>query len=537
MANELTTVQQKAISLKDFLFTEDRKKAFADVIPKWMSVDRLLRVIYSSAIRNPLILECTKESILIAVMQCASLGLEPILGRAWLIPYKNNKKINGEWKKVYELQFQPGYQGLIDLARRSGVINDVYAYIVYENDDFHMSFGTERMIQHIPWYMDKEKKEAGNIMGAYAVWVLKDGSKHFEYMSIHDIYKRRDQSQAYRYAMEHKEDKNAMDTPWVKWEEDQIIKTVIKHSSKLVPASIEFAAAIESDNDVDTGRSQGSSAGFLFGSLEAPSGLIAGEPIDVQFEDLIDRNKLDKDLTNQFVKEAASKFKKDSDEIRAEALDQEANFVKAVKEYIDRKKPASTTTTATTHASGSEATTSSSNTEGSQLSVAQQQIKDLKSPGLMKWEKDHHDDIPLMSPGDKKFFYDKWLTVMKNDYRAKGQPGYEGTSEDQQPQQMTIGEASVQNNNAATTETTTEQQSQESDEGGTEQQQQQQSPPPAMDKVTFHNIIAGYESRIGKPAYVRVMRINYFNEIDDIPPDKYDYMIAAMAQAEQSLRK
>jgi recombination protein RecT len=128
MTTALTT-QQKAISLRDELFKH--QKQFESAMPKWMAPERLIRVVFTTAMKNPKILDCSRESILGAIMQCAQLGLEPILGRAYLIPYSNNKNISGKWVKVMECQFQPGYQGLIDLARRTGTISDVMGYNVY----------------------------------------------------------------------------------------------------------------------------------------------------------------------------------------------------------------------------------------------------------------------------------------------------------------------------------------------------------------------------------------------------------------------
>ncbi|MBW2596745.1 MAG: recombinase RecT, partial [Deltaproteobacteria bacterium] len=252
MTTTSMTVRDKAVSLREFLFEKKRMETFEEALPKWLSVERLLRVVFSSALKNPRILDCTKESILNAVMGCATLGLEPILGRAYLIPYNNNKQIGGKWQKVLECQFQVGYQGLIDLARRSGTISDIIGYNVYQNDEFDISFGMNPDIKHRPWYMlpAYQKEGPGEIIGAYCVWTLKDGTKHPEFMPIYDIHKRRDVSQAYQADVKYKK----KDSPWLKWPEDMNLKTVIKHSSKMVPASIEFMQAVEYDNDSEMGK-------------------------------------------------------------------------------------------------------------------------------------------------------------------------------------------------------------------------------------------------------------------------------------------
>jgi recombination protein RecT len=247
MAENLPVIQQKAMTLRDYLQGDKIRGALSQALPKWLSVDRLLRIVFTSTMKNPKLLDCTRESLLQSIMQCAQLGLEPILGRAYLIPYNNSKKVGDRWEKVLECQFQPGYQGLVDLARRSGIIKDVFAKVVYENDEFDIEYGTNRKLMHKPCLSG----EPGEPIGAYTVWEYADGLKAFEFMPAHEIYKRRDKSQAYKYAMDNPKDKSAQDCPWIQWPEEQMCKTVVKHMAKLQPASIDFMEAVEMDNDTE----------------------------------------------------------------------------------------------------------------------------------------------------------------------------------------------------------------------------------------------------------------------------------------------
>jgi recombination protein RecT len=242
----LTPAQQRAIDLRNYLGSDRVKEQIAAALPKWLSPDRFLRVIFGAALRNPKILECSIESILQSVMMCAQLGLEPILGRAHLIPYWNSKK------RCFECQFQPGYQGLTDLARRSGLLNDVYSQVVYENDFFEIEYGTARRLTHRPALSG----DPGKPIGAYAVWEFRDGTKTFEFMPMRDIEKRRAVSQSYNFAETGDPQKGGgkKDSVWHIWFEDMTRKTVVKHSSKLVPSSIEFMEAVTVDDAGDTGR-------------------------------------------------------------------------------------------------------------------------------------------------------------------------------------------------------------------------------------------------------------------------------------------
>jgi recombination protein RecT len=234
---EVATYNEKAISLKQYLSNDNIKRQIMDAAPKMLNGERFLKVFYGAILRNPKLLECTTESMLQAAMFFSQLGLEPILGRAYLVPYLNSKYIDGRWQKQYEVQAQVGYQGLVDLARRSSTISDVWGASVYENDEFDLSYGMERNLVHRPWFMDPVKRKgeagAGEFLGAYVVWQLKDGTKHPEFMPASEIHKRRAKSQSYTWAEVGDTAKGGgkRDSVWHQWPEEMALKTVIKHSS------------------------------------------------------------------------------------------------------------------------------------------------------------------------------------------------------------------------------------------------------------------------------------------------------------------
>lgn len=237
----LTVVQKNAIEFREYINKPQIKNQLAAALPRWLSPDRMLRVLMTEMMKNPKLFDCTRESVLSAVIQCAQLGLEPVLGRAYLVPYKNI------------CQFIPGYQGLIDLARRSGTISDVYAEVVYDNDEFDLVLGSERKIHHRPYYL-RGHEDHGLPIGAYCIWILKDGTQHPSYMPINQIYKRRDKSPAFKFGDSGDRNKGGgkKDSVWHVWEEEMIKKTVVKNSAKFVPASIEFMEAVQIDNEIES---------------------------------------------------------------------------------------------------------------------------------------------------------------------------------------------------------------------------------------------------------------------------------------------
>lgn len=65
---------------------------FARAMPASMSADRLARIALTEVRRNPALGECTPASFFGALMQCATLGVEPgLLGHAYLVPFNNRK--------------------------------------------------------------------------------------------------------------------------------------------------------------------------------------------------------------------------------------------------------------------------------------------------------------------------------------------------------------------------------------------------------------------------------------------------------------
>lgn len=221
---------KKQPTLNDLL--NDMKPAIQQAIPKHMTPERLLRIATTSIRTNPKLKVCTPQSLLGAVMQCAQLGLEPsILGHAYLVPYKNKKKEGDrEWYED-ECQFQIGYKGLIELARRTGQISSIMAHSVHENDEFEYEYGINDKLRHVP-----ADGERGAIKKYYAVAKFKDGGYAFIVMSKRDIEIHRDKfSKTKKYG------------PWVDHFDEMAKKTVLKALMKYMPISVEFQKAVDQD--------------------------------------------------------------------------------------------------------------------------------------------------------------------------------------------------------------------------------------------------------------------------------------------------
>lgn len=109
-------------------------------LPSHISGDRMTRIALTALRSTPKLMACTPASFLGCVMSAAQLGLEPNtpLGQCYLIPRKN------------ECTLLLGYQGMIDLTRRSGQVGLIHAHTVHEGDEFEWTLGLNPDIKHKP---------------------------------------------------------------------------------------------------------------------------------------------------------------------------------------------------------------------------------------------------------------------------------------------------------------------------------------------------------------------------------------------------
>lgn len=231
--NSLTTNNGATVTKKEnksktiFDVIQAGAKQFATALPKHINSDRFVRIAITTIRQNPKLAKCSQESLLGALMVSAQLGLEPgTLGQCYLIPFENKKA------GTVECQFQIGYKGLIELLRRSGQLSDIYSYTVYENDEFYIEYGLSRTLVHKPNFTDR-----GEIKGFYAVAILKDGAKAFEYMTKDEITKHEEKYRKGSY-------KNDV---WNKNFEEMAQKTVVKKLLKWLPVSVEFLEMTSKD--------------------------------------------------------------------------------------------------------------------------------------------------------------------------------------------------------------------------------------------------------------------------------------------------
>ena len=222
---------------------QQKKGELAKMLPKTLSIERLLKVAQIAATTTPALAKCDVPSLVGAIGQCAQMGLEPntVLGHAYLVPFNTKRKdANGNERWVNSVQVIIGYKGLIDLARRSGQIVSIAAHEVCENDHFELVYGLDEKLNHTP-----AMGARGHVIGFYAVAKLKDGGYSFEFMSVHQVEEIMVGTQSKgKYG------------PWKEHFVEMGRKTVIRRLAKYLPLSIEFQTAVALDNQAEAGKDQ-----------------------------------------------------------------------------------------------------------------------------------------------------------------------------------------------------------------------------------------------------------------------------------------
>lgn len=216
-------------------------KAIKSALPRHMTPERMCRVALNTIRRTPQLLECAPETMVAAIVEASSLGLEiDSRGQAYLVPFYNKKTGRRE------VQLIPGYKGLADLAYRSGRVDSIFAEVVCENDKFRFSLGLNPTLEHTPSLEDR-----GKLIAVYAVARMKESAPQFVVMGKGDIDK-------IKGAIEKKNGKGSLAfSPWQEWEAEMWKKTAIRRLCKMLPLSPEMQRAVSLDEASEAGIVQG----------------------------------------------------------------------------------------------------------------------------------------------------------------------------------------------------------------------------------------------------------------------------------------
>jgi recombination protein RecT len=198
-------------------------------LPTGYKQERFVRLLLTAATTNRELLECDPGSFLAAGVGAAQLGLEPndARGLAYLIPFNDKRR-----GKIVQLII--GYKGMLDLARRSGMVSSVHAFPVFRGDLFTYQLGLYPSLEHVP--AEDGEEDPKDITHVYAVALVQD-KPQFVVMSRRQIDKVMAGSPGARSGR----------SPWTTHYTEMALKTALRRLCKYLPQTVELARADEAD--------------------------------------------------------------------------------------------------------------------------------------------------------------------------------------------------------------------------------------------------------------------------------------------------
>ena len=203
--------------LRDWLQAPEFKEQLSLACGEAIKPEHFLRVAITAMNKNPKLLECTKESVFRCILDSAAFGVE-LNGRdAHLIPYGR------------EATLIIDYKGYVRLVMNTGLVSNIHADVVCENDDFEYNLGEVK--RHVIDF----KKPRGAVYAVYCIVTMKDGTKKADVMSDEEVEVIRKRS------------RSGNSGPWITDRNEMRKKTVFRRLQKWLPLSPEVQEKLDKD--------------------------------------------------------------------------------------------------------------------------------------------------------------------------------------------------------------------------------------------------------------------------------------------------
>jgi recombination protein RecT len=193
-------------------------------LPKGFTAAHFTRVVMTACLKNPRLIECSLESLWLAVMEAAQVGLELDGRMAALVPYgKTAKSI-------------PMYQGLIHCAYNHPRIGGIDAKVIHEKDHLEYEEGLKPRLIHRP-----VPPPAGDLIAAYAIAKIRGGGPVLRFMWREEIERHREFSRS--------------PENWTKHYEAMALKTTLRMLAKMIPQAPQLVQALAMDDEIEREQS------------------------------------------------------------------------------------------------------------------------------------------------------------------------------------------------------------------------------------------------------------------------------------------
>lgn len=255
MSNEVS-VAKKKVPFSAYMTADVVTTKVNSIIGDKKEGARFVSNIVSAVQANPVLQECSNQSILSCALIAHSLNLSPSpqMGQIYMIPF-NNKKTGQT-----EAQIQIGYKAYIQMAIRSGYYTKLNVVDIKEGELIKYDpLNEEIEVKLIENDLERENAET---TGYFAMFEYANGFKKTIYwskekmMSHADKYSQSFDCKKYKEILDGKVKETDMwkySSPWYSKFDDMAKKTLIKQLlSKWGVLSIDLQEAIEKDQSITT---------------------------------------------------------------------------------------------------------------------------------------------------------------------------------------------------------------------------------------------------------------------------------------------
>lgn len=272
--NDLTTTAAGQPEIAKFRSQlEQRAAELKMVLPSHITPEKFQRTILTAVQGDPDLLSADRKSLILACMRAAQDGLLPDKREAAIVVFNENKKVDGVWINRKVATYLPMVYGLRKKILQSGEVAALEVGIVYrkelEGGDFYYRVGVEPPLGHKPSFdLTIDDTTDDQIVAAYSIATMKDGTKSYEVMRRFEIDKVREASMTGATSTK-KNEPRSPSGPWVEWFPEQAKKTVMRRHSKVLPMSGDLIIDVEGRE-----HDAGMSAAALLSAPTAPAAMI-----------------------------------------------------------------------------------------------------------------------------------------------------------------------------------------------------------------------------------------------------------------------
>jgi recombination protein RecT len=280
----LSPEKQKVVELGQLI--EKRRDAIAQIAGKHFDANRLVKLAQWALTSNTGLVQCNPGTVLVCLIRCAELGLEPNAAipqrRMWLVPRKNDRLKEGK-----ECTYVVDYRAKMQIARDTGLVPYINAGVIFSREvfEYEESAGgdTVAKFRHVPLVTAPEA-ERGEKLAYYAVARLENGQLLAEVWPV---------SKMQTFRARHDSSRGSAKAPWATDFDAMAKKTMLNQLFQRLPAGstpeqqkLQEITAEETSIEVE-GKTVGT--GPAFADLDAvdviPEGM--GQTTDSEVENAI----------------------------------------------------------------------------------------------------------------------------------------------------------------------------------------------------------------------------------------------------------